>query len=82
MARALRVQYPGAIYHVTGRMVGGWRDERLRLFRDSKDYQRFLDRLAESGAATAITAQIPPATVFIFLPLIECPSRMRSRTKS
>src|SRR5690625_4187412 len=49
MARALRVQYPRAIYHVTGRMVGSWRDERLRLFRDSKDYQRFLDRLGESA---------------------------------
>lgn len=48
MARALRVQYPGAIYHVTGRMLGSWRDERLRLFRDPKDHQRFLDRLAES----------------------------------
>lgn len=48
MARALRVEYPGAIYHVTGRMVGSWRNERLRLFRDAKDFQRFLDRL---GAA-------------------------------
>jgi putative transposase len=45
MARALRVEYPGAIYHVTGRMVGSWGDERLRLFRDTRDFQRFLDRL-------------------------------------
>lgn len=47
MARPLRVEFPGAIYHVTGRMAGSWRDERLRLFRDARDYQRFLDRLGE-----------------------------------
>ena len=47
MARPLRLEYPGAIYHVTGRMVGSWRDERLRLFRDDRDCQRFVDRLGE-----------------------------------
>jgi putative transposase len=47
MARPLRVEYPGAIYHVTGRMVGSRQDERLRLFRDTKDYVRFLERLGE-----------------------------------
>lgn len=57
MARQLRVEYPGAIYHVTCRMVGdapspgsdggtGWPMER-RLFRDEADYERFLDRLGE-----------------------------------
>ena len=46
MARALRVEYPGAIYHVTGRMVGSWQNERMRLFRDARDYERFVDRLA------------------------------------
>ena len=45
MARPLRVQFPGAIYHVTARLVGSWRDERLRLFRDDRDYGRFLERL-------------------------------------
>lgn len=55
MARLLRVEYPGAIYHVTSRMVGdacGWDDEggwpaEKRLFRDDRDQWRFLDRLAE-----------------------------------
>jgi len=47
MARSLRVQFPGAIYHVTSRMVGHWRQEHNRLFEDAADYQRFLDRLAE-----------------------------------
>ena len=47
MARALRVQFPGAMYHVTSRMVGHWRQEHNRLFEDAADYQRFLDRLAE-----------------------------------
>ena len=47
MARPLRVQFPGAMYHVTSRMVGSWRQERNRLFADAADYQRFLARLAE-----------------------------------
>jgi REP element-mobilizing transposase RayT len=57
MARQLRVEFPGAIYHVTCRMVGdapplrsyggtGWPPER-RLFRDDADHERFLERLAE-----------------------------------
>ena len=56
MARQLRVEYPGAIYHVTCRMLGdtpspgyggtGWCPERC-LFRDDADRVRFLDRLAD-----------------------------------
>ena len=48
MARRLRIAYPGAIYHVTGRMLGSWRDQRDRLFRDDSDRKRFLDRLGQS----------------------------------
>ena len=44
MARQLRVEYPGAIYHVTCRMLG---DFRSRLFRDNADFGRFLLRLSE-----------------------------------
>jgi len=47
MARMLRVQFEGAIYHVSCRMLGSWRDERSRLFIDDADRERFLDRLAE-----------------------------------
>ncbi len=47
MARHLRVEYPGAIYHVTCRMVGDWRTEETLLFKDDADRERFLDRLAE-----------------------------------
>jgi len=43
MARHLRVEYSGAIYHVTCRMLG---DSRSQLFKDDKDKERFLDRLA------------------------------------
>lgn len=57
MARLLRVEYAGAIHHVTCRMVGddwerdwdrdgAWPPER-RLFRDDRDYWRFLDCLGE-----------------------------------
>ena len=47
MARNLRIEYPGAIYHVTSRMIGDWQVDRSRLFRDDADRQRFLERLAE-----------------------------------
>ena len=44
MARKLRVEYPGAIYHVTLR--GNWRQS---IFKDDNDRERFLWRLAESA---------------------------------
>ena len=47
MARNLRVEFPGAIYHVTARMIGDWQADRSRLFRDDTDRQRFLERMAE-----------------------------------
>ena len=57
MARHLRVEFPGAIYHVTCRMVGdapslrsyggtGWLPERC-LFRDDADHERCVDCLSE-----------------------------------
>ena len=48
MARPLRISFPGAIYHVTGRMLGSWRDDRDALFRDNRDRERFLERLGQS----------------------------------
>jgi REP element-mobilizing transposase RayT len=47
MARQLRIEYTGAIYHVTCRMIGDWRTEQARLFKDDKDRKRFLEALAE-----------------------------------
>ena len=47
MARQLRVEFPGAIYHITCRMVGDWRTEKTFLFKDDADHERFLERLAE-----------------------------------
>ena len=47
MARPLRISYPGAIYHVSGRMLGSWGDHRDRLFRDNQDRERFLERLGQ-----------------------------------
>ncbi|MBT3191335.1 MAG: hypothetical protein HN341_02145 [Verrucomicrobia bacterium] len=44
MARHLRVEYPGAIYHVTCRMLG---DVKSRLFKDDADRERLLERLSE-----------------------------------
>jgi REP element-mobilizing transposase RayT len=43
MARQLRIQYPGAYYHVTSRG-----NERQDIYRDHSDYDRFLEILAES----------------------------------
>jgi len=47
MARKLRVQYEGAIYHITCRLVGSWKDGDRELFRDDADRWRFLDSLEE-----------------------------------
>ncbi len=46
MSRCLRVEYPGAIYHVSARTLGSWRGVRQDLFEDDADRERFLDRLA------------------------------------
>jgi len=43
MARQLRIQYPGAYYHVTSRG-----NEQQKIFRDDSDYQIFLEKLATS----------------------------------
>ena len=47
MARQLRVEYPGAIYHVTVRMLGDWKRESNRLFADDADRQRFVESLQD-----------------------------------
>ncbi len=48
MARKLRVEYPGAIYHVMNRG-----DRREPLFKDDLDRRRFVETLAEACAKTA-----------------------------
>jgi putative transposase len=45
MARKLRVQYPGAIYHIRGRG-----DHREAIFRDDKDRELFLQTLEQACA--------------------------------
>ncbi|MDA8163697.1 MAG: transposase [Desulfobacteraceae bacterium] len=45
MARSLRIQYPGAVYHVTARG-----NERKAIFRDDIDRRNFLEILASSLA--------------------------------
>ena len=47
MARKLRVEYPGAIYHVMNRG-----DRREPIFKDDKDRQRFLETLGETCSKT------------------------------
>ena len=47
MARKLRIQYPGAIYHVMNRG-----DRREPIFKDDRDRTRFLETLAEVCAKT------------------------------
>ena len=46
MARPLRIEYPGAWYHVTCRG-----NERSTIYRDDKDKRRFLKALGESVEA-------------------------------
>jgi len=47
MARKLRVQYPGAIYHIMNRG-----DRRESIFKDDQDRQCFLDTLGQACAKT------------------------------
>jgi REP element-mobilizing transposase RayT len=47
MARKLRVEYPGAIYHVMNRG-----DRRELIFMDDTDRRRFVETLAEACAKT------------------------------
>ena len=47
MARKLRVEYPGAIYHVMNRG-----DRREAIFKDDKDRQMFMSTLAEACGKT------------------------------
>ncbi len=42
MARALRVEFPGALYHVTSRG-----NRRKRIFDDDRDREHFLELLGE-----------------------------------
>lgn len=48
MARKLRVQYPGAIYHVVNRG-----DRREPIFKDDLDRRRFIETLGEACAKTS-----------------------------
>ena len=47
MARKLRVEYPGAVYHVMNRG-----DRREPIFRDDADRQRFVNTLGEACGKT------------------------------
>ncbi|MEK7516220.1 MAG: transposase [Patescibacteria group bacterium] len=50
MSRALRLEYPGAFYHVLSRG-----NERKEIFRDNEDRFRFLDLLCEAAARWALS---------------------------
>lgn len=43
MVRQLRIQYPGAFYHVTSRG-----NERQNIYKDKEDYKLFIEKLSES----------------------------------
>src|ERR1039458_3745263 len=47
MSRKLRIEYPGAMYHVMNRG-----DQREDIFRDEQDRQKFLSTLGEACAKT------------------------------
>ena len=47
MSRKLRIEYPGAMYHVMNRG-----DQREDIFRDDEDRQKFLSTLGEACAKT------------------------------
>jgi hypothetical protein len=47
MARHLRVEFPGTIYHVGVRMLGNWKGEENLLIEDDADRERFLSCLVD-----------------------------------
>jgi hypothetical protein len=47
MSRKLRIEYPGAIYHVMNRG-----DQREDIFRDDQDRQKFLSTLTRAALST------------------------------
>ena len=53
MARKLRIQYPGAIYHVMNRG-----DRREAIFEDDEDRQRFLETLTGACEKTGWQARL------------------------
>lgn len=50
MPRKLRVEYEGAIHHVTCRLVGSWREGDRQLFRDDRDRLQFLESVEKRVA--------------------------------
>ena len=56
MSRKLRIEYPGAMYHVMSRG-----DQREDIFRDDEDRQKFLTTLGEGGAISNLLNE-PPET--------------------
>ena len=55
MARKLRVEYPGAIYHVLNRG-----DRREPICKDDADRQRFVEALGEASAKTGWQVHAAP----------------------
>jgi REP element-mobilizing transposase RayT len=49
MSRKLRIEYPGAMYHVMNRG-----DQREDIFRDDQDRQKFVATLGEACAKTEV----------------------------
>jgi hypothetical protein len=49
MARPLRIEYPGALYHITARG-----NARQGIYQDDQDRQRFLDLLCREAAPQAV----------------------------
>ena len=52
MARQLRLEYPGAVYHVVNRG-----DRREEIFRNDPGRERFLSSLTEGCSKTGIIAR-------------------------
>ena len=56
MSRKLRIEYPGAMYHVMNRG-----DQREDIFRDDQDRQKFVSTLERETRSFRDRASRPPA---------------------
>jgi hypothetical protein len=74
MARELRIQYPGAIYHVINRG-----DRREPIFNDDHDRTRFLETIAETCAKTGWPSMPGASWAIIFISSSRRPRPIWSR---
>lgn len=74
MARPLRIEYEGALYHVTSRG-----DERKKIFFTGRDYEKFKEYISEAKKKYGFTLHCYVLMTNHYHLLIEVPDKNLSR---